>query len=220
MKNTNIVFLLGCSRSGKDTIGEHLVNKYNYKRVSFADAVKEEYAANQGIDVSILHTQGPEKEAHRAGMIEYAESERKKNPLCWLEKAFKPYMEDVKESMDSYAFKEDLNLVITDCRRIDEIDWVVYFKDLINHVRLELEAEGQTFEPYLNIELWYVQRQEAEDADTDVLTHKCIGYARGYHRAAIAYPVIDCIISNNDTIEALSAKIDRKVEMPQEEIFI
>lgn len=211
--------LLGCSRSGKDTVGKYLVDKYKYTRVSFADAVKEEYAAKVGIDVSVLHTQGPEKESHRAGLIEFAEGERKKNPLCWLERAFKPHMEDIKESMDSYAFKEGLNLVVTDCRRTDEIDWVAYFKDLINHVRLEMLAEGHQLELYINLELWYVNRSEAELTDTDVLTHKCIGYARGYHRAA-GYPVIDCIINNDDTLEALYSKVDRKVELPQEELFI
>lgn len=220
MQKTNIVFLLGCSRSGKDTIGQHLVDKYKYTRVSFADAVKEQYAQENGIDISVLHTQGPEKESHRAGLISLAEGERLKNPLCWLEKAFKPHMEDIKENMDSYAFKEGLNLVVTDCRRIDEIDWIAYFKDLINHIDLELQEEGLSLDAYLNIELWYVSRPEAEAADTDGLTHQCIGYARGYHRGAIGYPIVDCIVVNNSTIEQLKYKIDRKVESAQEKLFI
>ena len=37
----SIILLRGYSKSGKDYIGNILCNKYNYKRFSFADSLKE-----------------------------------------------------------------------------------------------------------------------------------------------------------------------------------
>jgi hypothetical protein len=44
MSNTNmpkIIAICGAKRSGKDVLAEHLVKKYNYKRLSFAEPLKE-----------------------------------------------------------------------------------------------------------------------------------------------------------------------------------
>jgi hypothetical protein len=36
----NIIAICGAKRSGKDVLAQHLVNKYNYERVAFADPLK------------------------------------------------------------------------------------------------------------------------------------------------------------------------------------
>lgn len=212
MKRTNVIFLLGCSQAGKDTVGEVLIKNYNFQRISFADALKKEMADRYGLDEKLLSIQGEYKEAHRPLMIEVAERERAKDPLCWMKKALSPYID---ESIDPlYGIKDDLNLVITDCRRDAEIDWIYNFKKEIN----DLESESEVH--YLNVELWYIQRDEAEQNDPDVLTHYCIGYAKGLHRAANGFNVIDAIIKNNATEEALRNKLKQKVEMTLSKIFI
>ena len=43
MKTSHVIFLLGLAGSGKDTVGKAFVDK-GYTRVSFADALKDEYA--------------------------------------------------------------------------------------------------------------------------------------------------------------------------------
>ena len=73
----NIIFLLGEAGSGKDTVGKEFV-KLGYTRVSFADAMKQQYADLNNIDVQDLQIQGLKKEIHRPKLIEFAENERKK----------------------------------------------------------------------------------------------------------------------------------------------
>ena len=36
-----LIGLLGRKQSGKDTLGNYLVDKYNYKRYAFADPIKD-----------------------------------------------------------------------------------------------------------------------------------------------------------------------------------
>lgn len=195
MKNTNIIFLLGPSQAGKDTIGKLLVDKHEYIRVSFADAVKEEYASINNIDVKLLHIQGEEKEKHREGLIELAEGKRSIDPLCWLEKAFSPFQDENK------YFNEGLNLVVTDCRRASEIDWIDNYKDLISSVNNYVKStDSPGF--YLNIFLVYIDNQKALKNDKDVLTHYCIGYAKGKE-------LIDLTLDNNSTLEDLTQRIEK-----------
>ena len=218
MKPSNVIFLLGCSQTGKDTVGQHLVNNYNYKRVSFADAVKEQYAKENGLDVRILHEQGPSKEKHRGGMIELAESARLDNPLCWLEKAFEPYMQD------NGLFKEDQRLVVTDCRRLQEIDWVYKWKAIKQLSENQAKQAGETAKHYFSVDLWYIRRPVAEVKDADVLTHSCIGYAKGLHKGISMelnhFPLIDITIYNDKDIHTLYRKVDKALEIRENPIFI
>lgn len=159
---TKIVFLLGEAGSGKDTIGKEFV-KRGYTRVSFADVMKQEYADLMEINVSELHIQGPKKELHRPGLIEFAENKKKEDPLIWLKKAFAPY-QDTSEN-----FKEDLKLVVTDFRRESEVDW--YY--------------GMLKSTDVSIYLFRVSRKDIED--NDVLTHFAIGKAIGINKVLTGF---------------------------------
>lgn len=214
MKQTNIVFLLGTSKAGKDTIGNYMVEKYNFERVSFADVLKEEFAKLKDIDVKILHEQGPEKEFYRPELIEYAEAKRAINPTCWLEKAFEKFL-------DNGNFKEDYNLVITDCRRDAEIDWVADQKNIIISVNERIaDLQEQKFRNreflevvemeahYFRVYLVYVKNDIAEKNDLDMLTHYCIGYAKGKG-------VVDVTLLNNSTLDELKKKTDKLINCLQ-----
>jgi len=172
MKQTKIVFLLGIAGSGKDTVGKTLSDK-GFTRVSFADAVKQEYAKLINIDINELYIQGPKKESHREGIIAFAEGEKLKDPLVWLKKAFEPYIEDGE-------FKEGLKLVVTDFRRDCEVDW--YF-NVWSDIKEFEEREGvlSTKKYPINLRMFYINRPEV--IDEDVLTHYAIGKVQGINKA-------------------------------------
>lgn len=199
-EETIVLFLLGEAGSGKDTAGGILVNNYEFIRVSFADAVKDDVARMHKIDVQDLHRQGPIKEQYRGAMIGHAEAERAKDPLCWLKKAFEKYFNE-----DGH-FKKGLKLVITDCRRDAEINWMYNAKTQIE----EWNANQESSQHYLRPILFLIERKE-KAKDPDVLTHYCIGYAKGINKAS-NIKLIDGTIQNSGTIEELSTKIRSVVE--------
>lgn len=191
---TQLVFLLGESNVGKDTVGAVFI-KHGYTRVSFADLVKEEYAQLHNIPLEQLHEPGEMKEKHRPGVIEYAEEKRKTNPYHWLEKAFEPYLNEDKR------FKPNLKLVITDCRRFPEIDWVYCRKN-------EIYFEGESSN--LDIKLFHIRNPRTIDSDT--LTHFAIGYAYGCN-VDKDVAVIDGVIINDSTKEDLVDKVEKCIEV-------
>jgi dephospho-CoA kinase len=180
---TKIVMLLGLSFAGKDTIGQMFCEQ-GYTRISFADQLKYKYAEMNNLDPKILFEQGEEKEKHRPGLIHLAETEKLKDPLVWLNLAFKPYRKEDGEFEDNHL------LVVTDCRRVCEIDWAVEYKNR-------------------EIDLYIIEilRDEATQKDKDHLTHYCIGYANAINRYGML-GFINCKIDNNSTLEVLKRKID------------
>ena len=207
---TNIIFLGFEQHCGKDTVGEILVKNYNYKRVSFADAVKLELAEKLNIDVKILQQQGPEKEKYRSQMIEFAESERKKNPYVWINKAFEPYMTNLK------TFKPNLNLVVTDFRRDAEVEWYYSIWTEIQK-RNSLYYKNPKYKAELDLKLFHIIRPELEGKDKDTLTHKTIGLVYGIE---LVYPgFINSVIYNDSTIENLELKIQLAMQNQDNTIF-
>jgi phosphomevalonate kinase len=198
MKKTQIVFLLGLAGSGKDTVGEQFVDK-GYTRVAFADALKEEYSKLHGVSIKDLHEQGPIKELHRPAIITLAETRRKENPLYWIEKSFAPHLEEAN------FFKEGLKLVVTDSRRISEMQWVLERKELMYDVNLEERGLWRRSAHYVDIKLFRIDRGIT---DLDGLTHQCIGFAKGLQQV-LDYPFIDATIENHGTVQDLKTKVER-----------
>ena len=198
MSKTKICFLLGYSKAGKDEVAE-VFKSNGFTRVGFADKVKSELAEKLGIDVKVLHEQGSEKEALRPKMIEYAESERAKDPLVWLKKALQTY-----EGPDG-KLKRGLKLVISDCRRIDEIYWL---HDIKNYIK-SIKDSGQ--QDYLEVSLFLVERPGAALADDDILTHDAISYAQGINRMQPKF--IDGVINNNEDLAVLREKTNKLIDI-------
>lgn len=194
---TKIVFLLGEAGVGKDLVAQEFVDN-GFTRVSFADALKEEYAKEAGIDSSILHVQGKEKEKHRKKLITFAEAARAKDPLVWLNKAFEPYIDPV-----TRAFKDDVSLVISDHRRDAEVQW--YY-----NIWKEVEArKAQSRNPEkhikLSLSLFHVVRPDVIDLDT--LTAKAIGTVYGIDLANPGF--ISAVINNDSTKDMLKEKLKK-----------
>lgn len=206
MKQTKIVFLLGIAGSGKDTVGKKF-EKEGYIRVSFADKVKEEYAKIANIKLEDLHTQGPVKEAHRDGIIAFAEGEKLKDPLVWLKKAFEPYLENNK-------FKEGLKLVITDFRRDCEVDW--YYDIWLSIAEFYKAKDFLDNEKNpIDLKLFYINRPEV--IDVDYLTHYAIGKVIGINKIQPGF--INATIHlkgkkymSDDEYEEFKEEIKKKVE--------
>ncbi len=187
--NSQIVSLLGLAGSGKDTVGQMFINK-GFTRIAFADTLKKEYAELHGIAVEDLHKQGPIKELHRPSIIAYAEAKRKEDPLYWIAKAFAPYLDS------DGNLKPDLKLVITDMRRISEIQWVFDRKtDLIPDGKVSVDA--------------FLFRIDRDIIDLDGLTHQCIGFAKGLQYVHSDLPMIDATILNHGNLKELQDKVER-----------
>jgi hypothetical protein len=119
---------MGYARSGKDTIAKFLVSRLGFKRISFADTLKEdlneffkvqvwEDLQNKGIqikfeDVDFLNPRDSEtKEILRPYMIWFGEKMKELNgPHHWTNRAF------------SKIIESDQKLVITDVRRKNELE--------------------------------------------------------------------------------------------------
>jgi len=193
MTKTNLIFLLGLAGSGKDTVGQFLANKHNYVRVAFADALKEEVAKIENINVQALHTQGSVKELYRPKLIEYAEKKRQISPLYWLEKAFEPYRHS---GLSHKGFYPNQNLVVTDCRRGAEILWVHDWKAMAKE----------------NVNVFLVIVNRPNITDKDVLTHYCLGVAEGIDRIERRFKLIDAYINNDGTLADLERKVNTLVQ--------
>ncbi len=208
MEKTTIIFLGFEKGAGKDSVGEILVSDFNYTRISFADAMKEELAKQLNIDVQLLHKQGKEKEKYRQKMIEFAEEQKKKNPYIWISKAFEPYLTKTK------TFKPGLKLVVTDHRREIEVEW--YYK-LWQEVQQQksLYYKNPKYEPDLELKLFHIVRPEVNDPD--ILTHKAIGVAKGID---LVFPgFIDTVIYNDSTLEILKEKVRLALSNDSDKIF-
>lgn len=127
LKDKTVVGLSGFSKSGKDTIGKLMVDRLNFKRISFGDILKkdlDEYmkssvyenlkSNNINInleDINFLFPKTSEvKEILRPYMIWFGEEMKKRNGIHhWTNRALEQIGDNKK-------------VVITDVRRINELE--------------------------------------------------------------------------------------------------
>jgi hypothetical protein len=195
-ENNNIVFLLGLAGSGKDSVGEIFIKK-GYKRIALADAVKKEYAQINNISIQDLILQGERKEYHRSAIIKFAEAKRAIEPEYWIKLALNPYMENG-------LFKPNINLVITDFRRISEIKWYISLFKTVSFLNYDPRIQCIS-----NLKMFCIKR---DIEDSDILSHYAIGYAQGYSDAENGFPIIDAIIDNNSDLPSLENKIENCIK--------
>jgi hypothetical protein len=117
-----ILLLAGWSESGKDTAADYLVEKYGYKKFAFADAPKIAVANKYNFPLGWTKSQeGKALQVQtenglrtvRDLIIEYANSERAKNPYAWAEVT----ANEIKDAVNS----GHTHFVISDWRLIDEL---------------------------------------------------------------------------------------------------
>lgn len=184
LNNKILIGLCGYSKSGKDTIARELVKNLGFKRISFADTLKEDLNENfrysiwqdlkeRGTHVEIeemdfLNPPNDEmKELLRPYMIWFGEKMKEINgPHHWTNRAF------------SKILDSDKKLVITDVRRTNELQ---IFKNskIYQEIRIknrsELGLENPTFlNSNSNYEHLLFFVNQIHNRDEDYLTQQTI----------------------------------------------
>lgn len=147
-----IIGLLGMAKAGKDETAKKLL-ELGFKRYAFGDEVKIELAEKLNIPVENLHNHNKEK--YREDMISYGEGKRKENPNYWINRVKNQVEEDIKNGR---------NVVITDIRRVSEIDFIMGLKNIYGKDNVFLVEISR---PYEN----------GGQFDNDIETTKALIYA-------------------------------------------
>lgn len=112
-----LIGLCGFKRSGKDTVAIGLAQQYGFERFAFADAIREEVAALDGIsrpDETQKDVRSTNGQSYRDALIARGQARRSEDPDYW-----------VKALASSIAQPPvPANIVITDCRIPNEVDWI------------------------------------------------------------------------------------------------
>jgi len=163
-----LIFLVGFKNTGKDTVYNLLkeISPDPVIRVSFADALKAECYPMLGKEYDPENDDREWKDAHRDQIIQYGEEQKHKHgSYYWIKRA----LDDI--LLKQYDRRVDYpHIVVTDCRRTEEVMWFKHFK--MGHFK-ELQAAREIYEPIMLA----VHRKDAEKDDSDYLTHTALEYA-------------------------------------------
>jgi hypothetical protein len=185
LKGKILIGFCGYARSGKDTLAKGLINMLNFKRISFADTLKEdlneffrisvqEDLANKGmiIPLSAIDFVNPInnelKEILRPYMIWFGERMKQLNGIHhWTNRAF------------SQINEEDRKLVLTDVRRLNELEIFrnnKEFQKVRNKNREEINLELLPIHQITNddFECLLFHVSQIHNRDEDVLTKETI----------------------------------------------
>jgi hypothetical protein len=187
-----LIFLMGYANTGKDTVFQ-LLQKISLEpvlRVSFADALKTEcYPVLKGKPYTLETDDREWKEANRDGIIQYGEGQKHKFGMYyWLERALNPVL--LEEDFSDMADRDLPHIVVTDCRRTEEVMWFKEFK------LFGKDNVRQIYDPIMFV----VHREGAEKDDQDYLTHVALKYAAETR-------TFDKMIKNYETVKKLEIDI-------------
>lgn len=170
-----LIFLVGFQNTGKDTVYK-LLNEISpdpMVRVSFADALKAEIYPKLGKEYDPENDDRAWKDEHRAQIIQYGESQKHEHGMYyWVKRALDDLLTKKYDKRTDYP-----HIVVTDCRRVEEIMWFKHFK--LGHF-LEINDALEIYEP-----LMFAVHREGAEKDKDYLTHIAIEYAsetRTFHK--------------------------------------
>lgn len=179
-----VVALMGASKVGKDEIGGTFIMN-GFIRYAFGDEVKNEYADSVGLSREDMYNEN--KDVNRPGIIAYGEGKRAIDPHHWVNK--------IKDSINTDV-EAHKNIVITDLRRIPEIDFIQELKEKYGKDKIFLI---QVLRP----------KENGGVFDEDAETAKAIAYAH-FHK------YVDFTIVNFSTPYELQALVHNII---QEEIL-
>jgi len=164
-----LIFVMGFKNTGKNLFAEILkdISTEPVIQVAFADALKDEFYPTIGMpEINHVNETRELKESVRADIIRFGEGEKQKFGMYhWVSKALDKVLmrEYLKDS-------ETPHIVVTDCRRVEEVMWYKHFK--LNHFT-ELEHAREIYEPIMFV----IHRQGANMEDKDYMTHIALEYA-------------------------------------------
>lgn len=186
-----LIFVMGFKNTGKNTFADIMkeISTEPIEQVAFADALKDEFYPTIGLHIDHLTETREIKEGARDRMIQYGEGQKHKNGMYyWVSRAL--------DSILTKKYEKDSqipHIIVTDCRRVEEIMWYKHFK--LGHFA-ELETARAIYEPIMFV----IHRKEANLEDHDYLTHIALEYAAETR-------VFEKLIHNYGTREELVNKL-------------
>jgi len=186
-----LIFIMGYANTGKDTFYKLLkgISREPVVRVSFADALKTECYPTLGKEYTPETDNRKWKDDHRTEIINYGEGQKHKHGMYyWIERALNPVL--FRKDFSKLKPSEFPHIVVTDCRRTEEVMWFKEFKMFGEpHFRA-------IYDPIIFV----MHRKNAEKNDRDYLTDVALMYAAETR-------VFDQMIKNYETLEKLELKI-------------
>lgn len=214
-----IVGICGLIGSGKDTIASYLIDEHGFRRMSFAESLKDAVAAVFGWDREMLD--GVTKSSRQwREQVDTWWSERLSIPNLtprivlqhWGTELFRNHFHDEiwVASVERKLMKTEDNIVITDCRFKNEIDAIHRSGGIV--VRVKRGPEPSWYEAAVAYNSgpknmgWALARNELE--------HNKI-HASEYSHCGLKF---DAVIENDSTIDDLHKKINSLLEDRQPSI--
>jgi len=145
-----LIGLSGAARSGKDTVGEYLITKHNFKRYAFADPLKRAASEMFGIPLEDFHSDSKKEVVNKfwgfsprqiAQLIGTEGGRELFRDDIWVRRAHLEYITHLettamlpKERYDNGTVDGLNGMVITDVRFPNEAEWIKEFDGVVIHI--------------------------------------------------------------------------------------
>lgn len=124
MKLPKIIAFTGLICSGKDFAAQQFINKLKYRKIGFADPLKEEVAKRFGVTVGDIEL---EKDLYRSALQELGEGKRQDDENYWVRIHHDTF----------FSLPENQPVVVTDLRYPNELRYLQALDALIVSVRVD-----------------------------------------------------------------------------------
>ncbi len=194
-----IVGILGLKGSGKDTIGNYLIEKYNFEKIAYAGALKDAICCIFGWDRNMMEGATEESREWREKIDDYwGFSPREMMQRIGTDLFRKQIKDDIWiKSLKLKLEKMKNNVVITDCRFNNEIDLIKEKGGIIILVEREPPSWINIIEDFKDGKI---------NEDVAVLLLQKTGIHESEWRCYL-YNDIDYYVKNTGTLEDLKNKI-------------
>ncbi len=163
--------LCGRMRSGKDSIADYLIEEFGYKKLSFAQALKEEVSKAVGCTVEEMNEEPLRSQIRPVLQVWGTEFRRSQNPDYWVAK-LRDKITDILEVAP---------YVVTDVRFLNEISMLRNFGFLVVNVDMDyddvvdfLMALGKSESVAIDL-LSHPSENEWQKAEFDVVVDSVMG---------------------------------------------
>ena len=202
-----IIGICGLIGSGKDTVANYLVDQHQYKRESFAGALKDAVASVFGWDRQLLEGATPEAREWRE-QVDHWWAERLNMPELtprWVlqywgtEVCRKRFHNDIWiASLEHRLLQQDSDIVISDVRFPNEVEVIKKAGGKVWWVQRGALPD------------WYPQGMLASNGNADAVEKL---QEQGVHISEWAWlqSGFDCVLTNNSTVDHLYAKVSGRL---------